>query len=87
MVKALLHPCSYEEKCPFCGQIYTDKLTHLLSFCDHINGNREELFLKLNLYGFPKKTFKTRKEIFLGLILEKKVWTKCLCKFLIDVDF
>ena len=86
-MKALLHPCSYEEKCSLCGQSYTDKLSHLLSICQQISGYRKELLLKLNLYNFPKSHVKTCKENFLGMILEKKVWIKCFGKFLIDVDF
>ena len=87
VVKTLLHPCSYEEKCSLCGIIYTDKLSHLLTSCQCVCGYRNEFFLKLNLYDFPKSQILACKENFLGLILEKKIWIKCLSKFLIDVDF
>ena len=86
VVKALLHPCSCEEKCSLYGKNYTDKLCHLLTTCKRIRSYREEFFLKLK-YDFPKNHIKTFKENFLGIILEKKIWRKCLSKFLIDVDF
>ena len=69
-------------KCYFCGLNYTDKLRHLLTFCDHDKGNKEELFLELNLYGFLKNSIKTRKELPRTDLRENS--TK---KLAIEVDF
>ena len=87
VVKALLHPCSYEETCPHCNNKYLDKFHHFLSFCHHISGYRKKLLLELTLYNFPTNRIPMKKEVFLGLILTHKSWRKCLTNFLTDADF
>ena len=87
IVKALLHPCSYEETCLHCGKKIKDKFNHFLTFCNHISGYRRKLLLELTLYNFPTSRIPMKKDEILGLILMHKVWRKCLANFLTDTDF
>ena len=87
VIKALLHPCSYDEECSLCGHTYRDKFSHLLAACPRIPSYRKEFLLKLTLYDFPTHRIPMTKAIFLEMILWNRAWRKCLAKFLDDIDF
>ena len=87
VVKALLHPCSYEEGCSFCDQTYKDKLNHYLAVCPRILNHRKQILQELKFYNFPAHHLPMERSYFLRLTLQNRIWRKCLVKFLVDTDF
>ena len=87
VVKAILHPCSYEQNCDLCDDSYKDKFHHFLTSCPRLTGYRKELYLRLTFYSFPKDLFPMNKTQFLERVLGHKKWRCCLAKFLTDTDF
>ena len=86
-IKAILHPCSFNENCEKCGQQYKDKLNHYLTSCPRTSGYRKELLLKLTLYNFPKDRSATVKNDLLNAAFSNSTWKECLVNFLLDTDF
>ena len=87
VVKAILHPCSYEQHCDLSEDTYKDKFHHFLTSCPGLSGYRKELYLRLTFYSFPKDIFPVTKTQFLQRVLGLKIWRCCIAKFLIDTDF
>ena len=77
-LKALLHPCSYTEACPHCGEEYRDTCNHLLTTCPLTFGHRKKLNLKLTLYNYPEENFPFDQTSILRHVLGNKLWRKCL---------
>ena len=86
-IKALLHPCSYLEDCPLCGQKLKDICDHLITTCPPITEFRKKLHLKLILYNYPAKNFPLTKAGIIKYALSNRLWRKCFTEFLIEVDF
>ena len=86
-VKALLHPCSYPENCPLCGEQTCDTCNHLLTTCPRVPDPRKKLHLKLTLYNYPANHFPLTKSTIIQLSLTNGVWRKCFAEFLKEVDF
>ena len=86
-LKALLHPCSYTEACPHCGEEYRDTCNHLLTTCPLTFGHRKKLNLKLTLYNYPEENFPFDKTSILRHVLGNKLWRKCFTEFLIEIGY
>ena len=86
-VKSLLHPCSYPENCPLCGEQTTDTCDHLITTCPQLPDPRKKLHLKLTLYNYPTNHFPLTKSSIIEHSLSNRLWTKCFAEFLIEVDF
>ena len=85
--KALLHPCSYLEDCPFCRQKFKDICDHLITTCPPIIEFRKKFHLKLKLYNYPAKYFPLTKAGIIKHALSNRLWRICFADFLIEVDF
>ena len=85
-IKALLHPCSYPEYYPLCGEQTSDICDHLLTTCPRISDPRKKLHLKLTLYNYPANHFPLTKSTVIQLSLTNGVWRKCFADFLREVD-
>ena len=86
-IKALLHPCSYPDRCPLCGEQTSDLCEHMLTTCARIPDPREQLHRKLILYDYPKTHFPLTKTDIIERSLTNRLWKKCFAKFLTEVDF
>ena len=85
--RALLHPCSYLDSCPLCGEQTRDTCDHLLTTCPRIPDPRKKLHLKLSLYNYPATHFPLTKSSIIELSLSNRLWRKCFAEFLKEVDF
>ena len=86
-IKALLHPCSYPQNCPFCSEQTSDICDHFLTTCPRLPDPRKKLHLKLTLYNYPANHFPLTKASAILLSLTNRVWRKCFADFLNEVDF
>ena len=86
IVKVLLYPHVFTRKCKFCSQEFKDVLSHQLFSCINLENYRRLLRSKLALYNFPTDKLTDNKH-FLKTALERKIWTKCFCEFLADIDY
>ena len=86
-IKALLHPCAYDDHCPLCSEQTRDVCDHFLTTCSHISALREKLRLTLLLYNYPADYFPLNKLSLIELALTNRLWRRCFAKFLTDVDF
>ena len=85
-IKALLHPCSYIEECPFCRQGHKDTCEHFLTSCSQTVDAKRKLLLKLTLYNYPHKATLKKHDILVHT-LENRAWRKCFTDFLTESDF
>ena len=86
IVKVLLYPHVFTRKCKFCSQEFKDVLLHQLFSCINLENYRRLLRSKLALYNFPTDKLTDSKHS-LKTALERKIWTKCFCEFLADIDY
>ena len=81
-IKALLHPGTYLDSCPLCGEHTNDICEHMLTKCTRIPGPREKLHRKLILYDYPQTHFSLTKTAIIEHSLTIRLWRKCLAEFL-----
>ena len=86
IVKVLLYPHVFTRKCKFCSQEFKNVLLYQLFSCINLVNYRRLLSSKLALYNFPTDKL-TDNKLFLKTTLERKIWTKCFCEFLADIDY
>ena len=84
--RKVLYPHVFTRKCKFCSQEFKDVLLHQLFSCINLENYRRLLRSKLALYNFPTDKLTDNKH-FLKTALERKIWTKCFCEFLADIDY
>ena len=84
VVKVLLYPRAFTRKCNFCSQEFHDVLSHQLFSCINLETYVRLLRSKLAFYNFPMD--KLTNKYFLGTVLGRKIWTKCFCEFLADIE-
>ena len=86
-IKALLHPGTYLDSCPLCGEHTNDICEHMLTKCTRIPDPREKLRRKLILYDYPQTHFPLTKTTIIEHSLTNRLWRKCFAEFLTEVDF
>ena len=86
-IKALLHPCSYPDRCPLCGEQTPDLCEHMLATCARIPDPREQLHRKLILYDYPTTYLPLTKTDIIERSLTHRLWRKCFAEFLVEVDY
>ena len=86
IVKVLLYPHVFTRRCKFCLLDFNDVLSHQLFTCINLEKQRRSLRSKLALYNFPADKL-TDIKYFLKTALGRKIWTRCFCEFLADIDY